>query len=254
MSADLTAHRPPRVLGPDEPRGITRILELQAVDTATDRLHTRRDLLESGEELRAARQGQIESEQALGEVRLELDDAARAQRKLEGDIEMIGQRIAAEERRLYDGSVADPRELQSIQAEVAGLRERTARMEDEALEIMERREALEARAATLQAQADAARQAVDEARGDAAQELEQIEGALSSLESERAGLLPGFDEGLLALYEDIRRQRKGVGAAALSEGVCGGCRQKLSAVELDRLKRASGVRRCDSCRRILVFV
>ncbi len=41
--------------------------------------------------------------------------------------------------------------------------------------------------------------------------------------------------------------------AALVDGVCQGCHQKLSPMELDRLKRASGVRRCDYCRRILVI-
>ena len=37
------------------------------------------------------------------------------------------------------------------------------------------------------------------------------------------------------------------------DGVCQGCHQQLSAVDLDRLRRADGVRRCVQCRRILVF-
>jgi predicted nucleic acid-binding Zn-ribbon protein len=66
-------------------------------------------------------------------------------------------------------------------------------------------------------------------------------------------MLPSFDADLLELYEDLRRQKKGVGAAALVDGVCQGCHQQLSAVELDRLRRADGIRRCEHCRRILVF-
>jgi predicted nucleic acid-binding Zn-ribbon protein len=62
-----------------------------------------------------------------------------------------------------------------------------------------------------------------------------------------------FDPGLLELYEDLRRQKKGIGAAALVDGVCQGCHQQLSAVDLDRLRRADGIRRCVHCRRILVF-
>ena len=69
---------------------------------------------------------------------------------------------------------------------------------------------------------------------------------------EREQLLPGFDEELLELYEDLRRQKRGVGAAALIAGVCQGCHQKLSAMELARLKREAGVKRCEYCRRILV--
>ena len=44
----------------------------------------------------------------------------------------------------------------------------------------------------------------------------------------------------------------GTGAAALKDGVCQGCHQKLSAMELSRLKRGGGVKRCEYCRRILV--
>ena len=57
---------------------------------------------------------------------------------------------------------------------------------------------------------------------------------------------------MLELYEDLRRQKKGVGAAALVDGVCQACHEQLSAVQLDKLKRSEGVRRCEHCRRILV--
>jgi len=57
---------------------------------------------------------------------------------------------------------------------------------------------------------------------------------------------------LLALYEDLRRSKKGVGVAELRAGICQGCHQKLSAMELDRLKRTEGVKRCEYCRRILI--
>ena len=37
------------------------------------------------------------------------------------------------------------------------------------------------------------------------------------------------------------------------DGVCQGCHQRLSPLELDRLKRSPGLRRCEYCRRILIF-
>ena len=57
----------------------------------------------------------------------------------------------------------------------------------------------------------------------------------------------------MELYEDLRKQKKGIGVAALIDGVCQGCHEQLSAMELDRIKRVEGVRRCEYCRRILVF-
>jgi predicted nucleic acid-binding Zn-ribbon protein len=66
-------------------------------------------------------------------------------------------------------------------------------------------------------------------------------------------LVPVFDEELLELYEDLRKQKKGVGAAALVDGVCQACHEQLSALELAHLKRTDGIRRCEHCRRIVVF-
>ncbi|GBC86527.1 hypothetical protein HRbin12_00520 [bacterium HR12] len=37
------------------------------------------------------------------------------------------------------------------------------------------------------------------------------------------------------------------------DGVCQACHEKLSALELDRLKHTEGVGRCEHCRRILVL-
>ena len=66
-------------------------------------------------------------------------------------------------------------------------------------------------------------------------------------------MVPEFDPELLDLYEELRRSKRGVGVAMLTDAVCQGCHQKLSAMYLDRLKRAEGIRRCEYCRRILVF-
>ena len=121
------------------------------------------------------------------------------------------------------------------------------------LEVMERREETESRAEGAEQGVTQARTSLTELQGSAEQELDVVGKEIAALEDERRSLLPSFDADLLVLYEDLRRQKKGVGAAALVDGVCQGCHQQLSAVELDRLRRADGVRRCEHCRRILVF-
>jgi uncharacterized protein len=235
------------------PMGIDRLLELQDVDARLDRLTARRRELEGGEEAAAARARLSEAERTLGDVRLAADEAAREQRKLEGDADGFQQKIAGEERRLFDGTVAHPKELESIQHEITNLKNRKSRVEDEQLEVMERREVLDTQAAAAETAVNEARTALTDLQGNAEHELDDIAKELSSLETEREALLPAFDPDLLDLYEDLRRQKKGVGAAALIDGVCQGCHQQLSAVELNRLRRAEGIRRCEYCRRILVF-
>ena len=235
------------------PRGSERLLELQELDLSIDRLHSRRELLESGEDLRAAREKMTAAERRLGEVKLALDDVSRQQQRLEGDVDSMDQKMQAENRRLYDGTVANPKELQSIRAEVENLRGRKERTEDQLLELMERREELESGLGPIEAEVTEHRDRVGEIEESRANELQDIEQALAVRSGEREALLSEFDEELLELYEDLRRQKKGIGAVALIDGVCQGCHQKLSPMYLERLKRSEGVRRCEYCRRILVF-
>jgi predicted nucleic acid-binding Zn-ribbon protein len=233
-------------------RGMDRLLELQELDLSVDRLRSRLEELESEDELRAAQARLAEVEGRLGRLQLTIDESATAQRRLESDIDSIGLKMEDERKRLYDGSVANVRELQSIEAEVASLGARKSRMEDQLLERMEEREELDERLRPLEAEAAETREREAEIEEGSARELVEVERSLEERAAERAAMLPGVDEELLLLYEDMRRQKKGIGAVALVDGVCMGCHQKLSPVYLDRLKRETGVRRCEYCRRILV--
>jgi uncharacterized protein len=239
---------------PSSVRGMDRVLELQELDLSIDRLRTRREALQMGEETAAARRMRDDAQGRLGELRLALDSVDREARRLEGEVDSLSRKAEVEERRLYDGSVANPKELDAIQHEVANLRSRRSRVEDELLDQMMRKEDLEGRIKQAEAELTEAEERLTEIMGSSAVELEDIENALAQREAERRALVPLFDEDLLDLYEDLRRQKKGIGAAALEDGVCQGCHQKLSALELERLKRTDGIRRCEYCRRIVVFV
>lgn len=230
-----------------------RLLELQDLDLAIDRLTARLQVLESEADLREARAKQAQAESRLGELRLAIDAVAGEQRRLESDVDSLDQKITAEQARLFDGSVANPKELQSIDAEVASLLARKSRVEDLVLEQMERREALEGRIGAVEAEEAEARRRVEELEQGSARELVEVKESLRQQTGERERLAPEFDPEVLELYEGLRRQKKGVGAAALVDGVCQGCHQKLSPVYLEGLKRTEGIRRCEYCRRILVL-
>jgi uncharacterized protein len=234
-------------------RGMDRLLELQDLDTRIARLEQRRRELESGEDLAAAHRAREEAESVLGELRLALDEVDRSSRRLEQEIESYSAKAAAEEKRMYDGSIVNQKEVEALQHEIASLKERRSRAEDDLLEQMERREELDTRATAAAEQVETARAHADEVGGDASRELDDIGRTLTELASQRMTIEPAIDEELLELYEDLRRQKHGVGAAALVDGVCQACHEALSAVELDKLKHEDGIRRCEYCRRILVM-
>jgi predicted nucleic acid-binding Zn-ribbon protein len=229
------------------------LLDIQEHDTAIDRLKTRIAALESGENVAAALAEANEAERALGELRLRLDALARDQMRFEHEIDSMSQKAAAEERRMYDGSVANARELDSIRHEVDNLKKRRSDREDELLGLMEVREEIEAQERAADERSTTLRARVEEVGGVAAQELERLTTELKERSETRAALAESVDPEYLELYEDLRPQKKGIAAVALVEGVCQGCHEQLSSVYRDRLKRTEGPKRCEHCRRILVI-
>jgi predicted nucleic acid-binding Zn-ribbon protein len=234
-------------------KGYDRVLELQEVDLSIDRLEQRRQELEDGTDIAEARRRADRSEERVGELRLALDSVRREEGRLENEVSSVDQRIRAEQGRLYDGSVANPRELQSIEAEINNLRARKVRLEDEELGQMERREDMESRLPALEGELKEARDRLAEIEGSSERELAEVIQSLADRRGERERLAPELDEDLLDLYESLRTQKRGVGAAALKDGVCQGCHEKLSPLAIDRLKRTEGIKRCENCRRILVL-
>jgi predicted nucleic acid-binding Zn-ribbon protein len=233
-------------------QGLDRLLELQELDLAIDRLHARQAELDAGQEVRDAQAGADAAEAAVGEIRLALDAASREQRRLDGEAESLGLKLQAEQKRMYDGSVANAKELDAISHEIDNLRARRSRIEDEELERMEEVEGLEARLKDAEAELATVRDRLGDLRGDSDQELVEIAASLVDKQQRRQALAGGVDEELLELYDDLRGAKRGVGAAALVDGVCQGCHQQLSALELDRLKKSPDPKRCPSCRRILI--
>jgi uncharacterized protein len=234
-------------------QGIDHLLELQVIDTAIDRLTARRRVLESGTEVAAARSEADAAENVLGELGLKIDALARDQQRIEHEVDSLSQKSAAEDRRLYDGSIVNTKELGSLQREIENLNRRRSDREDELLGIMEERERLDERSALARTESQQQRALAEQIAASAGVELSQIGTELEARAAERAALVSEIDPGAVELYDDLRAQKKGIGAVALVDGVCQGCHEKLSAMEMDRIKHTEGIRRCEHCRRIVIL-
>jgi uncharacterized protein len=230
------------------------LLELQAHDAAVDRLNHRRGALP--ETARRAELGAAlaELDQLTAEREGLLATVKREQTRLEDEVDMVTRKAASEEQRAISGRVTSPKELTAIQEEVAALKRRQTTLEDQLLERMEQRETLEAE---LAEQADRRRLVTAEraevtAARDAA--LAEIDRDLQAERAARERLAPRIGPELLKLYDQLRARQAGIGAAALVGNTCQGCRMALSPVELAAIRKlpAERVKRCESCRRILV--
>jgi predicted nucleic acid-binding Zn-ribbon protein len=230
------------------------LLEVQAHDSAVDRLSHRRASLPEDARLAELAEALATVEQLTAERDGWLATVKREQARLEDEVDMVTRKAASEEQRAVSGRVTSPKELTAIQEEVGALKRRQVTLEDELLERMERRETLEAELAELagRRQAIQAEQAEVTAARDAA--VAVIDRELDAERAARAALTPRIQDELLALYGQIRARLGGVGAAVLVGNTCQGCRMALSPVELAAMRNLppERVKRCESCRRILV--
>jgi predicted nucleic acid-binding Zn-ribbon protein len=237
-----------------DPAAQLRLLDLQALDSALDRLaHRRRTLPElvALEQL-AARLREVGDELIVAQTAE--SDLAREQAKAEADVEQVRARGERDQQRLDAGSVSSARDLESLQSEIASLVKRQADLEDIVLDVMERREAAQNDVDSLRAERDklTAEAEALEARRD--ESFAEIDTESSATVAARAAVATDIPADLLALYEKIRASSGGVGAAALYRGRCEGCHLALNPGDLGRIRDSASdeVLRCEECRRILV--
>lgn len=241
------------VLNVDPQQQIT-LLEVQQHDLEVDRVrHRRATLPESARvvELEAAQRALADS---ITSVSVEVADLELEQRKADNDVDLVRQRAAKDRQLLDSGSINDAKQLTSLQHELESLARRQSELEDVELEVMERLEEAQGRQSTLLAERD---QIVT----DLAAAVDARDAALAALAAEeaaaqaaRAAAAQLVAADLLTLYDKLRADNAGIGAAALHRGRCEGCRIELTPVDIERIRGAAPdeVLRCEECRRILV--
>jgi hypothetical protein len=189
----------------------------------------------------------------LGALRIALEDLDTQVSRFEAEIDAVRQREERDRSLLQ--SVADAKQLGDLQHELGTLERRQSDLEDSLLEVMERRE-------QLQAGQTAELAAIETLQADLAATEQALDGVLAGIDqtrrlhaSRREELTAALDPELVALYE---RQRAGggPGAALLQGRRCGACRIEIDRGELARISAAADddVLRCPECGAILLRV
>jgi len=229
-----------------------RLLDLARIDQAMSAAeHRRRTLPELA--LITAGTGRVDQLRNAGALaRTEVGDLDRAAKKLDNEIDAVRARADRDADRLAAGT-APAKDLENMQHEIVSLARRQATLEDEALELMERREVADAGLATADRELGAARadlEAAQQRRDDA---FADIDDEMARAAADRTALVDGMPADLTALYEQIR-SRGLVAAAALNGSRCEACRMDLDRSALGAIWAAgvNDVVRCSECGAILI--
>ncbi|TGA90936.1 hypothetical protein E4099_28485 [Streptomyces palmae] len=231
-----------------------RLLDLQALDLRLAQLAHKRRTLPEHAEIDGLNADLTQLRDLLVAAQTEESDTAREQTKAEQDVDQVRQRAARDQQRLDSGAVTSPKDLENLQREIASLAKRQGDLEDVVLEVMERRESVQERVAELTGRVESVQAKADDAtaRRDAA--AQGIDAETATVTKEREVVAGSIPADLLKLYDKLRTQQGGVGAARLYQRRCEGCRLELNITELNEVRAAAAdtVVRCENCGRILV--
>lgn len=226
---------------------LERLWTLQQVDSRLAAARSNRASLDDGSALRAeaettrgtaaaATARLHECQAAIKDHELQLAGTEAKQRKIEGD--------------LYGGRVSNPKELSSLQEELAMLARTRDHLEDRILTLLDEVEVLREQAST----AEAARTALEQRLAAHVAEYEaartRLDSEIETLTAERSAAAARVEPRLLRRYEGIAAQEGGLGIVPIHNGLCGGCHNALPTDFVARVRDGQIVI-CERCRRIL---
>ncbi len=214
------------------------------IDRAQARLQAIQKTLDDDAELRLANE-RADSASASSQ------SADQALKQAEADAQSQRIKIEQIEASLYGGKGHSPKELLDLQNDAASLKRHLATLEDIQLEAMLAAE--ESTSDNQAAQADllVAQNRSAEQNRDLHEEQNILQKELEKLFAERAAVAGPIPPDALGLYDQLRKERRGIAVAVISENSCSACGAGLSAAQMQSSRASGQVALCPSCGRIL---
>ena len=190
----------------------------------------------------------------LADVSAAADALAARQRAFDDAIAQLTDRIGHTEARLYSGTVANPRELQGLQADVAQLGRQRDAQEVSLLEVLEELDPLEKERAETEARFTKERQAWEARQESLLSEQAVLEREVADLNARRIAQVAALPPQELALYEQVRsRNAQGKAVARVRNDMCESCRVGLPRRMVQELRTPAHLLRCPNCALILIL-
>ena len=227
---------------------IRQLYELQELDLEIDATRSRLTKVEGqlGED-----PALVEAKAALPQERAALTELEKKQRAAEVELDDIRTEIAAQEKKLYDSSVRNPKELLSMQDDVNQHRGRQRAQEDRVLEVMEQVEKAKAELEAKSSEVAATERQWQEGQAQLSREQAALKDTQAGLEGKRATLASRIDPATLNLYEELRTAKQGRAVARVEQGRCLGCRINLPLPPIQRARAGQSLVHCTNCGRII---
>lgn len=229
---------------------VARLYQLQQRDLELDRLSAEQQAVITALQGNAKLQ-RLRTEYAAAQQQVQA--ALQAQHDAEWTLEELNSRLKAQEQRLYNGTVTNPKELQSLQQEVQRLRAQQSRQEDLTVEVIDAAESLKEVAQRKGEALKLAEEAWQQESASLVARRDQMESRKQELLTNRAQFTATMDADMVKRYEALRRTKQGRAVSKVEQNSCQWCRVILTPSELQHVRTSPQLQTCTNCGRILYF-
>jgi uncharacterized protein len=178
-----------------------------------------------------------------------LDKYKKEQHSVEWEVDDYDNKIKDIEKKLFDGSVKNPKELANLQAEEVAFKKQQDILEDKALLLIDKVEQAEDTVKKLSDNLNTTTAKWQEEQKQIAAEIEKLNTELSGLREQRKQQADRIDSEALETYRRLREKREHA-VVEVKQGICTGCRITVSTAKL-QAARGGNLVQCGSCSRIL---
>jgi uncharacterized protein len=224
------------------------LYRLQQVDSQIDQIQARlkaiQQTLENDAELRGVNQRFAAADGKHKE-------AEHALKLSEAEVEKQRIKIEQTEASLYGGKVHNPKELQDLQKDVASLKRHLETLEERQLEAMITLETTENEVQMAKAALEGVQSNLREQNKDLAHESETLHKNLERLNSERLAVVTDIASQTLSIYDQLRKQKRGLAITTIADNSCEACGTTLTASQQQTARSTNQLFHCPTCGRIL---
>ena len=229
---------------------LQRLIQLQQLDARIVELRQR--VLSIPDEIESQAELLQESQDAVEELREQAGRKARTQRQMEGEVELLQQKLSRYQEQLMD--VKTNREYRAMRHEIANVRAQISSKEDEILEIMLALDELEDRTREARRLAGERASEVSSRRKELETFAARSDSNMAGFEQERNQLERGLPEPLLEQYRRIASVNNGQALAEVTKQSCQACNVTLRPQLFTEVKTGLKILNCETCNRILYYV
>ncbi len=229
-------------------KDMNRLYELQQIDNAIAELEADLRALDDGSRLQAELTA---AEEELARRQATCGEDLGKQKKREADLEKTEQKRKQLMGKAYGGTIANPRELETLEKEIEALSRTKDRMETELLELFDQVDEERGLAEEQAKAVDELRTRLSDTVATYQSDRARITDQVAKLRDERVAVQEPLDEEILRKYEYLRGRCANLAVVAVEGGTCNGCRIGLPVVQLNRLTRNQEFQQCENCLRLL---